>query len=140
MEYSPNLLTPDLADVEKAVFRAMWKTARESGLSRAQIVDRMNEIAVGQGRKLSGGSAKQLSEAALEKWLNDNDAQRPSFYALGVFCKVVGSNEPINAQAAPHGYRVITDYEAKVLRLKQLEIEESRIRAEKVKLRREVGA
>ena len=139
MEFRPHLLTPDLADLERAVSRAMWQAAKDSPLSRGQIVDRMNEMAAGHGRKLTGGSAKLLSEAVFEKWLNDTDPSRPSFYALGVFSRIVKSNGPIDAQAAPHGYRVITDFEAKILRMKQIEIQRAKLAKEERELKREMG-
>ena len=139
MNASPNLLTPDLADVERAVSRAMWNAAKGSTLARAQIVDRMNEIASAQGRKLTGGSAKQLSEAMLEKWLNDNDPQRPSYYALAVFCKVTESLAPISALAAPLLGVIITMAQQKILEWAEAAIALKNAKKNKLRLDKELG-
>ena len=139
MEGGFNLFTPDLIDLDRAISEAMWQAAKESPMSREQIVDRMNEIARNQGKKLTGGNAKTLSVSLFEKWLNPAEMHSPSHYALGVFVRVTGNTAPLEAQTAPHGYRVITDFDAKILRMKQIEIQRARLAKEERELKREMG-
>lgn len=134
-----NLFTPDLADVERGIAEAMWQGAKESPMSREQIVDRMNEIAVKQGRKLTTGNAKELSLAMFDKWLNPAESHTPSFYALGVFAKVAENQGVFEAQTRPHGYRVITEHQGKMLRMKEIEIQRAKLAKEERELKREMG-
>lgn len=104
-------------DIEVTVKAAMASAARESGLSREQITDRMNEIAGNRGVKLVGGNAKYLTKAILDKWLNPTvRTYFPPLRSLHIFCEATGSLEPLAVQAQAHGGMVINQEEAQLLR------------------------
>lgn len=100
----PNLYA-QLAGLNPAVKAAMNRAAdRCRRLSRQQICDAMNDLADAAGVKLTGGNAKQLSFATLEKWLNPQDTEHlPSLPAIHVFCLVLGDLEPLRVLVAVQG-------------------------------------
>ena len=59
-------------NVARSLKIAMNDDVRESGLSREQLVDRMNELAGKYGVCLANGNCKRLTMEILEKWLNPN--------------------------------------------------------------------
>jgi hypothetical protein len=103
-EQTPSLYG-QLAGLNQAVKAAMNRAAdRCRKLSRQQICDAMNALADAAGVKLTGGNAKQLSFATLEKWLAPLDTEHlPSLVAIHVFCLVVDDLEPLRVQAAAQG-------------------------------------
>jgi len=100
----PNLYA-QLAGLNWAVKAAMNRAAnRCHRLSRQQLCDAMNDLADAAGIKLTGGNARQLSFATLEKWLNPQDVEHlPSLVAVHVFCLVLDDVEPLRVQAAVLG-------------------------------------
>lgn len=93
---------------------AMRRAAAESGLSRAQIVDKMNTLA--GGRALTQGSKKGVSEDTFDKWMADEDrAQMPSGFALDVFMRAIGSLAPLEAWLGIYGCAVLTPTGKKTL-------------------------
>jgi hypothetical protein len=87
---------------------SMRASIEESGLSRAQILDKMNTLALAAGVKLTSGNSKDLKMATFEKWLNPADRDHiPGILALNVFCRAVGSVAPIAAQIRLHGFDVM---------------------------------
>lgn len=130
-----SLFAPGL-DTDPAVKAAMREVARTCGLSREQICDRMNELAGQAGIRLGGGNAKSLAVATLEKWLNPLDREHiPSARAIGVFCRAVGSFEPLQALAAPHGLRLIDEEQARKLRMAEIEEEMEALKRERQRLK-----
>ena len=88
---------------------AMNDAARNSALSRDQILDRMNQIAIAAGVRLTAGNVKTLGAATLEKWLNPAEREHvPGVLALNVFCAAVESIFPLQAQLSMHGLDVMT--------------------------------
>ena len=72
------------------------------GLSRDEVVDRMNGIAVREGLR------KSISKASLDGWTKDSDPDRlPSLPWLTIFCRVVDSAAPIAAMIHPLGCGVV---------------------------------
>jgi len=85
---------------------AMKAAADASGLSREQIVDKMNDLASRYGVNLASNGGLQLH--TFEKWINPNDLSRQMpMRALPVFCAVVGDTSAMDALARPLGARVI---------------------------------
>jgi len=95
---------------------AMAKAADATGLSREELCDRINQLADRYGVRLVKGTGPNLTLATLEKWLNPEDKERviPA-KGLPVFCAAVDSIEPMQVLAAPLGWRVIDEKQAKLL-------------------------
>ncbi|MEG6548903.1 hypothetical protein V6C53_01530 [Desulfocurvibacter africanus] len=130
-----SLFTPGL-DTDPAVKATMREAARSCALSREQLCDRMNELAGQAGIRLNGGNAKQLTLATLEKWLNPLDREHiPSARAIGVFCRAVGSVEPLQTLVAPHGLYLIDEQQVRKLRMAEIEEEMEALKREKQRLK-----
>lgn len=114
-------------DTTRAVKASMFRAARASGMSREQIVDRMNEVAGRHGIRLNQGNAQRLTVETLEKWLAVNDDRRIPYHALPVFCRVVGSAEPIAAMLAPLGGLAVMGEEVTLLEWARAHREQERL-------------
>lgn len=88
---------------------AMNRAAAESSLSRAQIADRMNELAKRSGKRMTQGSARTISVDTLEKFLNPEADFVPSLQAVDMFMRAVGDMAPLSAWLSLHGCEVMTD-------------------------------
>lgn len=116
--------------IEGEVKLAMNRAARRSPLSREQLCERMNKLAAEHGVKLAATGG--LRVATLEKWLNPHEREHlPGLKALAVFCKALGSREPLAALAAPLGLAVIDDEEAKLLQRAKIDEEIKRLKRKK---------
>jgi len=92
-----------------------------SNLSREQVVDEMNKIAVSEGMR------KTVSKAILDGWTKDSDPDRlPSLPWLTIFCRVMDVTGPLNAMARPLGFAVIGPEDAKILAWGQAELAKRR--------------
>lgn len=79
-------------------------------LSRDEIVDRMNEIAVQEGMR------KTISKATLDNWTKDSDPDRlPSLPWVTIFCRAAGTVSPIEAMLRPLGCGVLDNNDQKLL-------------------------
>lgn len=84
--------------------------ADESGLSRIQIVDRLNDLATSAGVKLTGGNSKALSLATFEKWLNPSDRDHiPGVIAINAICAALGDHRPLAELIELHGLEVMDE-------------------------------
>jgi len=95
---------------EAELKRLMSSTCEKSGLSRAEIVCRMNGLARRYGILLLKGNGGGLTVATFEKWLNPNDTTHfPTVKALLVFCGVMGDDglPVLNTLVKPLGFQVI---------------------------------
>ncbi len=111
-----SLFNQPTLNVAKPIKDAMNNDVRESGLSREQIVDRMNEIADSFGICLNRGNSKRLTIEVFEKWLNPTELSRlMPLKALPVFCASVGRYSAIDVLTRPMGLRVIGDRDQKLL-------------------------
>lgn len=118
---------------------AMAKAARETGLSRDELCDRINQIADRYGVRLVKGTGQNMTLDTFEKWLNPEDKERViPVKALTVFCAAVGSLEPFQVMIAPLGGRVIDDKQAKLLQLAELDQEVKQRQAAIKKLKAEI--
>ena len=92
-----------------------------SGLSRDQVVDRMNEVATKEGIRNS------VSKAVLDGWAKDSDPKRmPSLTSMVVFCSVMGTAAPIAAMLRPLGCGVLNGEDLKLLLWAKAEMEKKR--------------
>ena len=86
------------------------KCCGESGLSRDQIVDRLNGIAEAAGVKLTAGNSKGLSLATLEKWLNpQNTDHPPSLVAVNALVLALGDHRPLAHLLEIHGLQIMEE-------------------------------
>ena len=121
-----------LAGLNQLIKAAMNRAAGECGLSRDQILDRMNELADACGNRLGSGNTKSLSLATLEKWLNPAEREHmPSALAIVVFCSATGSVAALEVQAKACGGRIISEAQSKLLRKAELEEQIKRLTREK---------
>ena len=91
---------------------AMNGAAKECGLSREQILDRMNELGERYGVKLVTGNGRRLSLETLEKWLAPQETGRIiPLKTLPIFCAAVNNHGPIAVIAKSLGLRVIGEKE-----------------------------
>lgn len=118
---------------------AMAKAAKETGLSRDELCDRINQIADRYGVRLVKGTGQNMTLDTLEKWLNPEDKERViPVKALTVFCAAVESIEPFQVMVAPLGGRVIDEKQAKLLQLAELDQEVKQRQAAIKKLKAEI--
>ena len=103
------------------VKREMRLGVSRSHLSREQIVDRMNEIAVAEGMH------SKISKATLDNWLKDSDPGRlPSPAWLTIFCHVVCNTGPITAMLYPLGSKAIDEGKQRLLSWAEAEMEKKK--------------
>lgn len=96
----------------------------DSTLSRDEIADQMNEIAVKEGLR-SGKNG--ISRAILDSWCRDSDAGRlPSLNWLTIFCEVMGTVSPIGVMLKPLGCGAINPVDIKLLAWAKAEMEKRR--------------
>lgn len=96
---------------------AMNRAVKESGLSREQIVEKMNTLAVKYGVSLANGNNKELTVATFEKWLNQADTSRQMpMRALPVFCAICGDPGPMAVLARPTGFQIIGQEDQQLLK------------------------
>lgn len=112
-----NLFSQPTLNVLRDVKTRMATAAKESGNSREQLCDALNELADRYGVCLAGGRGQKLTLAVLEKWLNPDEKEHfPSVKALPIFCAVARSVEPLRAMVEPLGWQVIDSQDARLLR------------------------
>lgn len=111
-----DLFNQPTLNVIRPIKQAMNSDVRNCGLSRDQIVDRMNDLAARYGVCLVNGNYKQLTIETFEKWLNPNELNRCiPLKALPVFCAAVERSTVINVLARPLDLRVVDSRERKLL-------------------------
>ena len=92
-------------------------SVKKSGLSKEDIITKMNQLAGRFGVELtSGDNGGALSEATYDKWLNASEKLRSMpIHALAIFCKVIGDTSVIEAMINPMGLSLIGPIEQKKL-------------------------
>ena len=127
------------SDPGPAIKAAMNESIRSCSLSREQIVDSMNKLAVIAGITCNGRS-KQITVALLDKWV----APSATGYfiplrLLPVFCRAVNSNLALQAFATFFdGIKIIATAEFKTLEWAKAEIGARRYRKQASRLAQEV--
>lgn len=128
-----------IQDPTPLVKSAMSEAIRASSLSREQIVDEMNRL-----MKLldwtTNGRSQGVTTALLDKWVAPSAGHVIPLRLLPVFCRVVGSNLPLEAFARTfQGARVIDLDDAKLLQWAKSEVELRKAKKRARKLAQEVG-
>jgi transcriptional regulator with XRE-family HTH domain len=99
-------------NVVRDIKEALRRAVDQSGLSREQFLDELNDLAIRYGVRLSKGHGK-LSKDTFDKWLNrDALVYLPSVAAIPLICQVSGNIEIIGTLIAPLGGAAI-DHEKK---------------------------
>lgn len=131
--------TAQFAGLMPALKTALHRAANEcKTLSREQIVDRMNKQAKSAGISLNK-SARVLSLATLEKWLNpSNSEHKPSVEAVVLFCLVVKDTRPMNVLLRALGCEVMTPDDRKLRDYARADIDEQQARKKKKRLKEEL--
>ena len=94
---------------------AMKAAVDRCGLSRDQVVDKMNDLAARYGVVLVSNGGLQLH--TFEKWINPNDLSRQMpMRALPVFCAVVRDCSALDVLARPLGAAVVGQTELNLLK------------------------
>jgi len=133
-----SLFENQIPDVEPLLKAAMNRAAKRCGLSREQIVDRMNEIA-GMGGFRLNKNARSLTLDMLEKWLNPVERDYvPSHNALHVFMAAIGDPEPLQVMAAIQGFDLIGGEDRKILKAAKIEREIANLKRQKRRLEQEL--
>ena len=97
--------------------RNMRLAVSKSHLSREEIVDQMNKVAVQEGMQTT------ISKATLDNWLKDSDPRRMPMPAwLTIFCYVLHNTGPIAAMLNPLGCIVLGGETQKLLAWAEAEI------------------
>jgi len=103
--------------ISRPLKEAMDAASRHSGMSRAQIVDKMNDLADRHGVSLVSGNSNRLKLDTFEKWLNVNEKNRNiRLKTLPIFCAVVKDITPLNIIAQPLGAKVIGPEDQRLLK------------------------
>jgi hypothetical protein len=111
-----DLFNQPTLNIAKAIKTAMAEDMHNSGLSREQIIDRMNDLSSRYGVCLTHGNCKRLTIETFEKWLNPTDLSRLiPLKAVPVFCAATKGCKIVDALARPLGLRVIDETDQKKL-------------------------
>jgi hypothetical protein len=106
-----NLFKKQSLNVSREFKDCLATVVSGSGLSRAEFLDRMNEIADRFGIRLMKGNGNGLTMATFEKWLNVDQSQYvPPLSALTVICEVGNTIEPLQIFARALGLQVIDEH------------------------------
>lgn len=133
-----SLFENQVPDTEPLIKAAMNRVAKRCGLSRDQIVDKMNEIAAMGGYRLNR-NARTLSLDTLEKWLNPGERDYvPGHNALHAFVSATGDPEPLQVAAGIHGMSLVGDDDLKILQAAKIEREIANLKRQKRRLEQEL--
>ena len=110
--FHSNSLDPTY-EIKRSLRLALSKTS----LSRDQVVDEMNKIAVREGMR------KKVSKASLDNWTKDSDPDRlPSLPWLTIFCRVVDDVSAITCLLKPLNCNVVNEKGKKLLHWAEAEM------------------
>ena len=103
-----NLFKKQSLNVSREFKECLADVVNNSGLSRAEFLDRMNSVAARFGVRLMKGNGNGLTMATFEKWLNVEQSQYvPPLAALTIICEVGNTIEPLQVFARALELQVI---------------------------------
>jgi hypothetical protein len=119
---------------------AMSEAIKRSSMSREEIVDEMNRIALAAGITCNGRCQK-VSGAVLDKWVAPGAAAHQiPLRLLPVFCSAVRSNLPLEAYSRCFaGAKVVSEEDYRILEWARLEIASRQSKKRARRLAQEVG-
>ena len=98
-----------------AIKAALYAAAKRSTLSRDELVERMNGIAMAAGVRMTQGRAKGISRETLDKWLAAEEREHvPSLVAVHIACVALNDVGPLKAWLAAFGCGVMTAEDKKL--------------------------
>ncbi len=135
-----NLFRAQSLNVNRDFKECLAAIVNESGLSRKEFLDRMNEVADRFGiRLMKGKTSSGLTLHTFEKWLNVEQAQYvPPIAAITVICEVGNTLEPLKIFAKALGVEVIDEKRSKRLQWADAYLDERDARKRKNKLEAEI--
>lgn len=121
-------------DVKEALNRAV----KDSGQSRDQVLDRMNELARRHGMPLNGKAG--VSKDLFEKWLNvEDDSRVPGIKSLTLLCAALGTVTPMAVMVGALGGMAIDGDDVKLLEWARLYHKTKAVRKKMRKIEEELG-
>jgi hypothetical protein len=119
---------------------SMNEAIKQCPLSREQVVDEMNKLALSSGITCNGRSQK-ITPALIAKWLAPSSQNYfIPIRLLPIFCRVVGSNLPLQALASFfEDVRIISKDDFKKLEWAKAEISARKSRKQASILAQEAG-
>jgi hypothetical protein len=133
-----NTAISQIAGFDTVLKAAMNRAAADSPLSRDQILEKMNDLSLRAGRRLTGGNAKKISLDTLEKWLNPESDQVPTARAVNVFMHACNTVLPLEAWAGGHGCGLMSPKDRKLRDLAEKQMLARRTAAEARRLESEL--
>lgn len=110
-----NMFSSSRLNAVAGLREAMNVATKKSGLSREEVLERINELARRFGVHLVKGKG-DLSLDTFEKWLNPKALEyMPALQALPIFCAVVGDIKALEPLVKPLGAMVIDADDVKLL-------------------------
>jgi len=125
---------------------ACKKAIRESGLSRDQVLDRINELFGRNGPETAAGpddlnnGSKPLSLPMFNHYLSKPHEYKIQPWLLQGICRVTGSLEPLEPLVSPLGARIVSAEETTELMLGKLEAQIRESRRLKTQLAKQLAA
>ena len=111
-----NLFARPSFNIGRALKDQLAATAKSSGISREELLDRMNDLAERYGVRLMKGNSSRLTMATFEKWLNPAAMEHvPGINSLLIFCAAANDIAPMTVIMAPLGVQYIDENEVKLL-------------------------
>ena len=118
-------------NVQRDVKTAMANAAKDTGLSREELCERINQIADRYGVRMVKGTGSGVTMATLEKWLNPEDKEREiPVKGMTTFLAATNDMRPMQEMVAPLGWMVIDEKHAKILKKALLEEEVKQLKAQ----------
>jgi hypothetical protein len=127
-------------DPGPALKAAMNEAIKGCSLSREEIVEEMNRLA-GMAGISTNGKSQKVTPSLLDKWVAPGAvAYMIPIRLLHIFCRVVGSNLPLEVYSAcfPR-VKVIGEDDYKLLQWARKEVESRKARREARRMAHEVG-
>ncbi len=111
-----NLFSQPSLNISCSLKEQLAASAKASGYSREELLDRMNNLAGRYGVRLMRGNGTELTMATLEKWLNPAAMEHiPGINSLVIFCAAANSMEPMRVALGPLGGQLIDEEDVKLL-------------------------
>lgn len=111
-----NLFSQPSLNIGRSLKDQLAATAKSSGFSREELLDRMNSLAERYGVRLMKGNCSQLTMATFEKWLNPGAMEHiPGINSLVIFCAATNDITPMTVAMSPLGGQFINENEVKLL-------------------------
>jgi hypothetical protein len=128
--FGPNL------NVTARLKAAMREAIRKGNLSREEIVDRMRELAKGEG--LGGGRGSTISVPNLDAWCSETKANLIPTNLLTLFCFVTRDIAALKVLAAPLGTDIIDQAEQNLLAWAKIEVKAKQLAKQRKRIMSEI--